>query len=135
MIKISKKSWHFRMACIGSRLGYPSDGLCKYIRELIAGLLFFCVAAFLIGVLLIYNIMAVVALFQGIWVINEFFGVVSAVTVVVAVVIGGAISLNTLSQYVKAHSRNDKDKEPSIIGLYVKTVKDKICPVIDEFVD
>jgi hypothetical protein len=128
--------------------GYPSyeTNLCPYLRMVFKGFLCFCIAAFIGSLVAIGNVLTIVSMVQG----NYFdvadpawFHFASVGTLVFIVILGWHIGKDYLVNYLEKRRQAkrlqnwDKQptvkrpKEPSLIGIWLKSVHDKICPNID----
>jgi hypothetical protein len=150
MLKFSKNSWHYRLADIGGTPAW-AHGFCDYARMVFKGLMLFIIATALVGFLVIENLIGIVALFQGTWMIAGetplFAAAVNVFTLAVIAIVGIAASIVELkerSDAKKYAARYDENgdriydntppKQPGFIRTWWNSVHDKICPVV-EFTD
>lgn len=143
MITFNKKSWHYRMAKLGSS-SWPSDSLCPYAREVMLGLFLFCLLTLISGWFVIWNIIGVILAFQGYWWDSDLNGPNVANIIFVSVV--GGVGFKLALEYIRdkialrqwkkeqiAKSKGIKvtKKPDSFIYVWFKNIHSKICPSIE----
>lgn len=139
MYTFNKKSWHYRLAAFGGGMPSWETNLCPYVRLVIKGFFWFCVAWFLAGVFLIANVLTIVSMFQGFTpTINNpaWFYLFSYITVALLLVLGGMalkehIEVKGYTLRKKNDSEEPKIREPNLIAVWLKSVHNKICPQIE----
>jgi hypothetical protein len=136
-MKISKQSWHYK----ANLWDYPHNNLCQYFWQvalsigvrivgwgllLLAGFicLFILSYPFLIG----FNVAEVT--FNMHMMISSIVGWLISMTLV-GYYIDYRYYDNRLVKYLKRRKKAKENKEPGLVGAYLKAKKEKICPVLE----
>ena len=127
-MKISKTSWHYRMLSKMDML--PKEpSLCPYFRNLIFSLAIITLSsAVVIGILgvMLSPIVHFLSIFTVSAKVLEAAAVLWFCCGILIIAIPAAIW-----GIERSFRRDKKNKEPTIVGQWIKAKKEKICPMID----
>ena len=150
-MKVNKNSWHYR-AITEETLGLTGVGsynvsrsLCIYFWQVVISVVFkgFLLLVMLPSLLSLFVVMPLVSVVGTLVTGNLVQGdtglivlLAEALSVLIGILLWGYFTLvDKYRDYnYKKLLQDPIDKEPSLVGQYIKAKKDKICPII-EFVE
>jgi len=122
-MKISRRSWHYKISNLFAYGEPRSDNLCKYFWRGV-GKIFLSLV-----VLIVLLALVTVALTEPMFV-----AVVIAMVSIITIVVGPIFVISWLRDKFKGGEPIGENEFENVIKAYVKSQKDKVCPRI-EYVD
>ncbi|ARB05891.1 hypothetical protein fHeYen901_118 [Yersinia phage fHe-Yen9-01] len=140
-MKISKKSWHYRLHMFYSNKYYIPKTLCGYFWKTVgycAFVLFKISVALGAGAIMGFPILKAILTALSISLSSVVFVPLSIISGLIAIVIILSICLGGSFLVFKGYEASKdfvktktKDREPTLVGEFIKAKKSKYCPLIE----